>query len=251
MAVLRGGGKWRNGMDETEKKTARPEEEEAPSKAQNVMHVIGNVLGIVLCVVFIPIILLNTVLIVKSFSKPTELPSVFGITPVIVLSGSMSPTFHAGDMIFLQSVDPETLEQGDVICFYGDDKNSAVTHRIVSVQTENDQKVFVTRGDANGAEDSAVVTMDMVHGKYTGFFLAGLGDMAIFLQSPLGMIVCVACPLFLIVLWDVLRRAISAKKKAGKNQAMEEELERLRAQVAQQAAGTAPAGDQEETPPAP
>lgn len=219
--------KVRRGMGETARQ---------PEKKRSVGSLIVNILGAALCVIFIPLIILNTTLIVKSYTDPDKLPMVFGVSPVIVLSGSMVPVFRAGDMIFLKEVDPATLQIDDIICYFAEGKETAVTHKIVEIQEQDGQRVFITKGDANNVEDRIAVTYDMVQGKYTGFYIAGLGDLAIFLQSTAGMVVCIVCPLLLIVLWDVVRRMVSSRKKEGSSKAMEEELERLRAQVAQQQA---------------
>lgn len=231
-------------MGETAKKTR---------ESGGVLHTIANVIGIVLCVVFIPLIVMNTVLIVKSYTNPEKLPTVFGVAPVIVLTGSMSPEFNAGDMIFLQETDPNTLQVGDVICYFPEGPENAVTHRIVEIQEEGGQRMFVTRGDANNTEDRIAVTPSMVQGKYMGFYVAGLGNVAVFMQSPLGMILCIAVPLLLIFLWDLVRRLLASRRQKGENAAkdekalaMEEELERLRAQVAKQ---NQESSTGEETPP--
>ena len=207
-------------------------------------HLVANIIGAVLCIIFIPVIILNLILIVRSYTEPDKLPMVFGVSPVIVMSGSMYPAFDAGDMIFLQKTDPNTLQVGDVICYYAEgDKEAAVTHRIVEIQQQKGQQAFITQGDANNTEDRIAVTSDMVQGKYMGFHIPGLGQVAIFLQSPAGMVVCIICPLLLLLLWDVVRRMLFSRKKAGTAKAMEEELERLRAQVAQKEAEGAESPD--------
>lgn len=200
--------------------------------------IVLNVVGIVLCVVFIPIIIINLVLIVRSYAEPDKIPSVFGVSPIIVLSGSMSPEFEAGDLIFVQKTDPYTLQQGDVICYIAADDASAVTHRIIEIQQQDGGPVFITRGDANNVEDRTPVKPEEVQGKYMNFYLSGVGNFAVFMQSTVGMIVFIVCPLVLFLLWDVARRALASRKKAGQVQArvqeteeLQKELERLRAQV--------------------
>ena len=214
---------------------------ERPEQKRGVGHILANVLGAILCLIFIPVIICNMILIVRSYQDAEKLPTVFGISPVIVMSGSMYPTFEAGDMIILQKVDPNTVEEGDVICFFVDnDKNTATTHRVVDIQTgEDGGPIFVTRGDANNTEDRIAITADMVQGRYTGVVIAGLGNVAVFLQSPMGMVLCIVLPLALIFLWDAIRRGMSSKKRARNARGMEEELERLRAQVAQNEGRTA------------
>lgn len=209
---------------------------EQPKSKHSVGHTLSNVLGAILCIIFIPIIICNLVLIARSYLHEDKLPTVFGLSPVIVLSGSMYPTFEAGDMVLLKTVDVNTITEGDVICYFADDnKDTAITHRVLEVQTlEDGTLTFVTKGDANNTPDRVAVTADMVQGRYTGLVFPNLGDVALFLQTPAGMIICIVCPLALIFIWDAVRRMLSSKKSAKEAQGMEEELERLRAQVAQQ-----------------
>ncbi len=198
---------------------------------------ITTVIGIVLCVIFIPLILLNTVLIVRSFTDKDHIASVFGIAPVIVLSGSMEPTFSAGDMIFVQKTDPATLQEGDVICYLPEESEgaTAVTHRIMEVQQQDGERVFITKGDFNTVEDRYPVKESQVQGKYMeDWVIAGLGNVAVFLQSPLGMVIFIACPVALFLLWDLLRRALENRKRGGETAKLQAELARLRAQVGEQ-----------------
>jgi signal peptidase len=203
-------------------------------KKSSVGQIIVNVIGVILCVVFIPIIILNSVLIVRSFTDPDHIPSVFGVSPVIVLSGSMHPTFDAGDMILIQEKDPDALKVGDVICFIKEDSETAVTHRIVEVTESEGRTAYVTQGDFTMTPDRVPVYPEEVEGVYTGTIFPGLGNVAVFLQTPLGIIVFVACPVLLFFLWDLLRRALDARKKAGEKEAMEAELARLRQEVSKQ-----------------
>ncbi len=216
---------------------------EAVKKKSSPLQTVFNVLGVLLCVIFIPIIILNVVMIVRSYTDPDHIPSVFGYSPVIVLSGSMSPAFETGDMIILQKTDPYTLKVNDVICYM--EEESAVTHRIMEVQQQDGAPVYVTRGDANNAEDTTPVLPEQVQGKYTGIRIAGAGDFAMFLQSTPGMLIFIGGPVLLFILWDVVRRVISNRQtkkekkllrqeSSSKQQEMEEmekELQRLRAQV--------------------
>ncbi len=216
---------------------------EAVKKKSSPLQTVFNVLGVLLCVIFIPIIILNVVMIVRSYTDPDHIPSVFGYSPVIVLSGSMSPAFETGDMILLQKTDPYTLKVNDVICYM--EEESAVTHRIMEVQQQDGAPMYVTRGDANNVEDTTPVLPEQVQGKYTGIRIAGAGDFAMFLQSTPGMLIFIGGPVLLFILWDVVRRVISNRQtkkeqkllrqeSSSKQQEMEEmekELQRLRAQV--------------------
>jgi signal peptidase I len=73
---------------------------------------------------------------------------------VTILSGSMEPEIHAGDIVIAT---PETLEQvqaGQVIVYkapIGDRR--PVAHRIVRVISPGAHPVVITKGDANEARD--------------------------------------------------------------------------------------------------
>lgn len=52
-----------------------------------------NALGVALCVVLLPLLVVNITLIAKSFISPDKVPDFMGYKPFIVLSGSIQ-TIH-------------------------------------------------------------------------------------------------------------------------------------------------------------
>ena len=76
-----------------------------------------------------------------------------------VLSPSMEPTFSAGDLVVVRSVDSMDLNVGDVPMLPDPDEPAFLyVHRIISIQkdTERGEVSVVTQGDANPASDSPV-----------------------------------------------------------------------------------------------
>ena len=184
------------------------------------------IVGAVLCCIFAAILVFNLTIIVN----PKVSPSVFGVTPMVVLSGSMSGNaedhIEVGDLILAVKPDTDRLKVGDIISYM--DGNIAVTHRIIEVQTDADGKrSFVTKGDANNTEDPAVGE-DAVFGLYKGR-IPGLGDFAMFLQKPLGMAVFIGIPVCAFIIYDIIRRQRSSGKKDKEAEELKAELERLRA----------------------
>lgn len=201
--------------------------------------------GILLCIVLIPILVINTTLIVKSFIRPDEVPSFLGYKPFIVLSGSMEPEFYSGDVVIVKEASPDTLNNSDIIAFRSGE--SVITHRIVEIKDlEAGKKQFITKGDNNNVEDSITVTSEMLEGKYL-MRIAKIGNFAMFLQTPVGMIVFVALPLILFVLYDVLRRTLSGKKADKRTMELEAELERMRGELAAKEVESAESKSAEET----
>lgn len=188
--------------------------------------IVGTV-GIALCVVFVPLLLINVTLIVKSYTSPDKVPDFLGYKPFIVLSGSMEPSIMTGDMVFVKETDPDSLKVGDVIAYKSG--SAVVTHRIVEVKSENGETRYVTQGDANNAADQGLVKPADVEGIYQRR-VAGAGNLAMFMQTTTGMILFVVCPLVLFVLWDVIRRQLESRKEVSRTKELEMELERLRAE---------------------
>ena len=191
----------------------------------------ASVIALILCIVFGILLICNLTIIIKGSIAPEMPPSVLGITPLVVLSGSMSgeATDHIeiGDLIFTGKAKPESLEKGDVIAYM--DGSVVVTHRIVEISTdENGKLIFTTKGDANNAADIRPVSEEQLVGLYK-FRIPKVGDFALFLQTPLGMMLFIALPLILFIIYDILRRRHYATKEDKRTAELEAELERLRA----------------------
>lgn len=196
-------------------------------KRGSILERISAVIGVILCMVFIPLLVINVTLIVKSYTSPDTVPDFMGYKPFIVLSGSMEPTIMTGDMVFVKETDASMLQKGDVVAYRSGE--SVITHRIMEVVDENGETRYVTQGDANNAADEAKISASDVEGIYISR-IAGLGNLAIFMQTTTGMILFVVCPLILFVVYDIFRRKVRDKKESSRTRELEEELERLKAE---------------------
>lgn len=215
---------------------------------RRVLKNIGTALALVLCAVFLFLLVCNVTIIVKGTLNPDEPPTVFGVTPMVVLSGSMSGSsdghIEVGDLIFDTRADTDALEVGDVISFM--DGKSVVTHRIIDVYDEDGERMFVTKGDANNAQDMDPVSADKVVGLYR-FRIPKLGDFAIFLQKPLGMMLFIAVPVLIFIIVDILRRRRGGRKNDDENERLRREIEELRAQNEKRTQSTATANAADDT----
>ena len=129
----------------------------------------------------------------------------------------ISGAFNKNDLIFIKKVDPTTLKEGDIITYVAKD-GSIVTHRIFLKGTTEDKNAsaFVMKGDYNTSIDQDPISYNQVVGLYKGR-IAGIGGVANFLQSPIGVIVVLGLPLACI----------------SKNAELETELAQLKAEKAQ------------------
>lgn len=197
-------------------------------------HKALTIIGIIMCVILVPILIVNCTLLIKSFINKNEVPDFAGMLPLIVLTDSMSPDINSGDLIFCIAVDVKDVEIGDVISFYdpAGKSNSVVTHKVIDIINEDGKISFKTKGINNNTEDRLPVPEANVIAEYTGIRIPGAGNFAIFMQTTTGLIVCVILPIVLFVGYDVIRRRIYEKSKGDDMAALMAELEALKAEKA-------------------
>lgn len=137
------------------------------------------------CLKYVPLgflallILINFYLGVNKAVTCNPVPKVFGFSPLIVLSGSMKPAIHAGDVIVIREQPADGYKVGDVATYLVG--TTAFTHRIIS----EENGVFTLKGDNNNAADDAV-TADKFEGKML-FRIPKIGMAIVFFKKPAGM----------------------------------------------------------------
>ena len=206
----------------------------AEDKKQKVLTIIGAIL----CVILVPILIVNLTLIIKSYVNEDEVPGIGGYSPMIVLTDSMLPEISSGDLIIAKKIDPKEVKVGDVISFFDPAGNgtSVVTHRVIEIVEDKGETKWRTRGDNNNTEDKVLVPFENLVGIWQGTRIAGGGNVAMFLQTTPGLIICVVCPVVLLVGYDMLRRKKYDQAKQQDTDALLAELEALRAMKAEKEA---------------
>ena len=56
-----------------------------------------TIISILICVLLVPVLVLNVTLLIKSFINKDEVPSIGGYSPMVVLTDSMKGTIDGGD----------------------------------------------------------------------------------------------------------------------------------------------------------
>ena len=136
---------------------------------------------------------------------------IVGLPVFNVISGSMEPTYSVGDLLYVKTVDPDSVKVGDPITFVLNEDLVVATHRVVKIDSEN--REFTTKGDANETEDAAPVHFNNLVGVPV-FSIPLLGYVSAYIQSPPGMYVAIAIGVILLAavfLPDVLAK--KAKKE--------------------------------------
>lgn len=185
-----------------------------------------TVVGSILCVILLPILCINIWLLIQGYMG-NDVPNAGGYYPLIVQSGSMEPEIMTGDLIINRVAKMDEVKVGDVISYY--EGKYLITHRIMEETTdENGNPAFVCQGDANNTPDDTLVTAENLAGVYL-HRIPKLGDMAMFMQTTQGLIVCVICPTVLLLLYDFLRRRKIEKAEQRETEELREEIARLKA----------------------
>ena len=91
--------------------------------------------------------------------------SIFKYFIAAVGSGSMEPTINTGDAILVKKLDKDEIKNlniGDILVYKKYQK--MVVHRIVTIIPDENELLFVTKGDHNNDSDNYVVSEKEVVG---------------------------------------------------------------------------------------
>ena len=225
------------------------------SKVKKVFNAIGRTVGVVLIIAIVA--LLAFVFLFKSSGRTLF---IFGRTPTWVMTASMEPEIPERSYILLRKADASGIEVGDVITFRSDDPEldgAYNTHRVVEIIGDNEE--FVTKGDANVANDKYTAKAENVIGVYEKKlpFLTAIGR---YLISGVGTLtaVIIICVITMLMYLPTFRKAksdldreIEEKREARIDELVRLEVERLKAEgatAAQLTGDPAPDGDGGEEP---
>lgn len=159
--------------------------------------------------------------------------NLFGYTPLVVESNSMSPTFKKDDLIFVKKCDTSKLEEGDIICFHTiiDNEYALNTHRIQSIAENGEARSYTTVGDNNkGVADQHIISDGDIVGKYVGH-ISGAGKLMNFLSSSTGFLLVIVLPMLIFFIYQVYN-LIMISIRLKKAVAVENAREQTEAEIA-------------------
>jgi signal peptidase len=99
---------------------------------------------------------------------------------VVVISGSMEPNIHKGDLLFVAGIDAEDIKNGtaedkngDIIVFdaqglWPNAPLEPIVHRVIDKYQVGDTWYFRTKGDANVIQDAAPIPESRIIGVVIG-----------------------------------------------------------------------------------
>ena len=87
----------------------------------------------------------------------------FDVYPMVLVSGSMSPTINKGDVVIIEQVDSDgDVEVNDIIMF--NTGKYDVVHRVVEIKYVNGAVKYITKGDDNEKADNLDIEIRHISG---------------------------------------------------------------------------------------
>ncbi len=146
------------------------------------------------------------------------LPFFLGIKSLTVLSGSMEPTIHVGDIVVVKQISPMEARIGDVVTFRDPgDPDKLITHRVRKITAADGKVAFETKGDANTSVEDWTVARDGTIGLVL-YRVPRLGYVLFYVRGPLGRLLLVVLPALLLggyELWRIWAPVRAPKPEAA------------------------------------
>lgn len=135
-------------------------------------------------------------------------PILLGYRPMVVLSGSMEPTYPVGSITYYHKCTFDELEEGKPLTFNAGE--SLVTHRMVTVNGLS--RTVITKGDNNATEDPVPVEENQVVGQATDFAVPYAGYFVTYGKKPIVIVI-----MAIILLLHYVLDGIVSKQKKGED----------------------------------
>lgn len=194
--------------------------DEAIRNRRNKKNKIKKVLTIAIYILLVPLLIYNLSLIFQAVLNPNETPSFLGIKSYVILSGSMQPELNIGDIAIVKDIQENELQNGDIISFR--EGQTVVTHRIIDIETIDNQKQFTTKGDNNNSVDKKNINIDVIEGKVIAV-IPFLGKIGLMLKGKITIILSV----IIFYAYLVKSEKIKNKKETRRMKRLEYEKGRL------------------------
>jgi signal peptidase I len=132
-------------------------------------------------------------------------PAAAGMQPLTVMSGSMEPAIHTGDVIVDRKIPAANAKVGDVITFRDPENRQRLkTHRVYGMRIMDGTVHFTTKGDANNNVEKWQVPATGEVGR-VGYRLWRLGYVTHWITSRFGRLALVVLPALLLGMFELKR----------------------------------------------
>jgi len=143
--------------------------------------------------------------LVVGLAAVVVLPGMLGYHSLTVLSGSMEPTVHVGDVVVERSISPLDARIGDIVTFREPgDQHILITHRVRAIHVAAGNVYFTTKGDANNTVERWTVPMGGSIGLVL-YHIRRLGFALVWGSSRNGRLALVVLPVLLLGVYELVR----------------------------------------------
>ena len=177
---------------------------------------INYMLSIIMYAIIVILILVGVVLLVyfvdfKIRDSQLKTP-LYGA--YVIVSGSMEPLIKVHDAVIIKRATIDEIKIGDVVTYRSTDpafNGILITHRVVSIDEKDGEKIFVTKGDHNETIDRTPVNFSQIRGKVV-MRVPKIGYIKYFLVEYYGWIIAVVVPSVAVISYDIVKLFKNIKK---------------------------------------
>lgn len=170
----------------------------------------------IVLVMLLVILFMYIVILYNTITKKEVTLNFFNWKPFIVVANSPEAGVNVGDMAIIKDVKIEDLKPGDIIVYRRG--NSGAIKKIKDISKVNEELKIVI-------EDNSIIKNESIkssiEGKYM-FKIAGLGNIMLFLQTPLGAIILFSIFIYIIIMIKLIGSK-SNKEEIIENEQIDEE----------------------------
>ena len=157
----------------------------------------GSIVGIITWLVLLlllPIMLLSLSIVIQAVRQPNRLPMIFGYKALVLLPDENTNDRALG---LIRLVEPTTLTIDDWVAYQ--ENNTFFVEQIAEIQLQT--KGFTLRTKAGQTDSQTLIDVNQLEGILIRR-IPRLGSLALFLQSPLGLMLFLLLPCLLLLLFD-------------------------------------------------
>ena len=154
--------------------------------------------------------------IVTALLVGLTIPALFGFHNFTVMSGSMEPTIHTGDVVVDQQISPLDARIGDIVTFRDPQNHSKlITHRVRRIEVRGGVVSFATKGDASNTVQRWSVPATGHIGRVV-LHLWKLGYLLWWVSQPWGRLLLVVIPVLALGVYEIKRIWAPAPKESAR-----------------------------------
>lgn len=184
---------------------------------KDIKWTLNYMISIIMYAIIVILLLVGVILLIyfidfKIHENKNEKP-LYGA--YVIVTGSMEPLIKVKDAVIIKRTSEDNINKGDVVTYRALDEayyGILITHRVVAIQEENGEKVFITKGDNNDTIDRSPVRFDQIQGKVV-MRIPKIGYLKYFLIEYYGWIIAIVFPSVAIISYDIVKLFKNAKNK--------------------------------------